>query len=119
MANPVWPDTLPQYVNESGYNESEPDTLIETPFDAGPTGVRNRFTTASTPLRVAIDCTADQATIFRDFYRTTLANGSIPFDWFHPRTRENATLRFRKPVPTYGTFGGINVRITMALEIVE
>ena len=116
MADVVWPPSLPQFVQESGYSESLPDQTIETSMSAGPPKIRRRFTASFRPIQCTIMCTAAQAETFETFDLTTLRGGSLPFDWVNPRTQTPATFRFRKPVPQYSPFGGNNVMISMRLE---
>lgn len=116
MPNPVWPTELPQYVDESGYEEKSPETVLESQMDAGPAKLRRRFTTAYRPFRLSISCDAEQVPYFDTFYETTTAFGTIPFDWVHPRTRAAGTFRFRKPPPAKSVFGGTNVRIAFVIE---
>jgi hypothetical protein len=117
---PTWPTSLPQHVLEQGYNEQVPDQTIETQMDAGPAKVRRRFTTAPRRFGVVVVMDPDQVALFETFYLETLAGGSLPFDWVHPRTRVSTTFRFRKPVPSINPLGngGTDVRVTFGLETV-
>lgn len=114
---PSWPTLLPAFVIESGYQETLEDQTIETSMDTGPAKIRRRFTTAVRRFQVTVQMTPEEADIFETFYLDTLAGGSLPFDWVHPRTRVAKSFRFRKPAPvvTVGASGQI-VRVQMALE---
>lgn len=112
---PSWPASLPQFVQEQGYDESLPDQTVESPMDSGPPKSRRRFTTAFRPLRVTIWCTAEQAEDFEEFYMDDCAAGSLSFTWVHPRTQQAATFRFRKPAPKPQPFGAGNVAYTFNL----
>ncbi|CAB4122388.1 hypothetical protein UFOVP32_16 [uncultured Caudovirales phage] len=118
MANASWPTSLPQYVLENGYSESLEDQTIETQMDTGPAKIRRRFTTTIRKFVIAVQLDPTQMAVFEDFYLTTLAGGSLPFDWVHPRTRAAKTFRFRKPTPQVSMIGGFYSRVSMNLETV-
>ena len=44
MANPTWPASLPQYVQEGGYQETLQDQTVESNMETGPAKIRRRFT---------------------------------------------------------------------------
>lgn len=100
MTRPIWPPSLPQYVQEGGYNEKLPDQKIESTMDSGPPKNRRRFSTNWRPFAFSIKMTPEQAVVFEYFYETTLLGGTLAFDWVHPRTRVAAVMQFRKPSPS-------------------
>lgn len=118
MPNPTWPTTLPQYVLESGYQETTQDQTTETQMEAGPAKIRRRFTKSLKKFQVSMFLTSAQATTFETFWQTTCKGGSIPFDWKHPRTQAAATLRFRTPAPQYSVSGGVNVIVQFNMELI-
>ncbi len=93
MATATWPVTLPDDVLQ-GYLEGFGETLLRTTMDAGPAKQRRRFTAVARPFQVTIELTRDQVAIFDDFFTTTLAGGSLAFDWTHPRTGAAVEFRF-------------------------
>jgi hypothetical protein len=103
---PTWPASLPQHVLQAGYNEQLSDNLVETQMDAGPGKTRRRFTGKVKQFGVTIDCDPTQAATFEAFFEVTLKDGSIPFDWVHPRTRVPLTFKFKKPAPRVSVRGG-------------
>lgn len=117
MSDPVWPTTLPQVVLLDGLSESPPDQSIETPTDAGPGKSRRRQTGTQRAISASIICTKAQVATFDIFWLTTLASGTLNFSWTAPRTGAAATMRFRKPPPSYAALGGGQYRIDMALWI--
>lgn len=116
MPNPAWPGSLPAYVEQAGYNERLPDQTLETAMETGPGKTRQRFTTNVQPFGFVIKMTAAQYATFETFFRTTLAGGSLKFDWVHPRTRVAATYQFRKPPPQMRVEGEACV-VTMTMEM--
>ena len=115
MSDPVWPGTLPSFVAQGGFSESPPDQSIETPTSAGPGKSRRNQTGTQRPIKAVLECSLAQVAIFDDFWLTTLAGGTLQFTWVNPRTQVSATLRFRKPVPTYTCVGGTSYQIEMNL----
>lgn len=118
MPNATWPNTLPAYVLESGFQERLQDQVVESQMDSGPAKIRRRFTKAIRFFACQMLMTPEQTTTFETFWQTTLKGGSLPFDWVHPRTRAATTFRFRSPAPTYSVVGGINVVASFTLEVV-
>ena len=117
MPNPTWPNTLPAYVTESGFNEQFQDQNTESTMDTGPAKTRRRFTKAIRFITCNLNMTAEQVDTFETFFRTTTKGGSLPFDWVHPRTQASTTFRFRNPAPKYSVFGSTNVTATFTLEV--
>jgi hypothetical protein len=96
----VWPVTLPDIPLVEGFSESAPDVTIRTQMDAGPARVRPRYTAGVRPVVGKISCTKAQVETLDVFHVTTLMNGSLPFDWAHPRTGVTKAFRFVK-APKY------------------
>lgn len=116
---PTWPGTLPQYVQESGYREEIQDQTVESAMDTGPAKIRRRFTKSLRKFTISMQMTAAQVTTFETFWQTTVAGGSLSFDWVHPRTRAAATMRFRNPAPAITTIGaGASSVVQFTLEII-
>jgi hypothetical protein len=117
MANPVWPGTLPAFVEESGYSERLPAQSIETAMETGPSKTRRRFSVNVRPFGFTVKMSDAQFAIFDAFYLNTLQGGSLKFDWVHPRTRTAATFQFRLPPPSMRIEGEARV-VTMTMEMV-
>jgi hypothetical protein len=119
MANPLWPVDLPQDVFVDGYDEKFPNAVLRTDMDAGPPKQRRRFTAAVKPMTVVVGLTRDQVESLESFFEDTLGMGAISFDWVHPRTQADVTLRFVggtppevKPEP-----GAARWQATLTLEV--
>jgi hypothetical protein len=96
----VWPGSLPVIPLVDGYRENLPDVLIRTQMDAGPVRVRPRYTAGVRPIQGKISCDKTQLATLDTFFITTLAYGSLPFDWINARTGATFSFRFVKP-PIY------------------
>ena len=118
MARQPWPAGLPQDVSKEGYGESPPDTLLRTSFDAGPVKQRSRTSSAATPVEATMDMTLEELQMFDEFFSQTLVNGSLSFDWIHPRTKAPAVLRFTG-VPKYAAKTGVHFKVDLSLEILN
>jgi hypothetical protein len=119
MTSAVWPSTLPQYVQESGYGETIQDQAIESSVESGPAKIRRRFTKSIRRFQCVMYMTPSQADTFENFWQNTVKGGSLSFSWVHPRTRQAAVLRFRNPAPQLSTMGGgATVVYSFTLELV-
>lgn len=116
MANASWPASLPSYVLEQGYSEQIADQFIETQMEAGSPKRRRRYTRNNRVFTVSMAMDETTSQTFENFYDTTLAGGSLPFDWVHPRRRTTMTFQFRHPVPKLGEVTGSMRVWAFALE---
>ncbi len=118
MSNPLWPATLPAFVLQQGYQETVVDGTIETPVDAGPVKLRRRWTGDNTLITWSVGMTPSQYDTFLAFFKTTLAWGSLPFDWVQPRSQAVTTFRFRKPAPKMTMDSPMQYTVQMNVEVV-
>ena len=91
----VWPADLPQCLIV-GYNDGEPDNLLETQPDAGPPSSRPRSTAAVRPLSGTMKMTRAQIAKLDTFFRTTIVFGSLPFSFPDPTFGGTALVKFPK-----------------------
>jgi hypothetical protein len=101
MTNATWPASLPQDPLAQGFSEQAPNTVIRTTMEAGPPKMRRRFTAGIRNIECQLRLTSAQTDTLDLFFETTLAGGSLSFDWKHPRTGATVTFRFVEP-PSYG-----------------
>lgn len=113
---PIWPPTLPDTPLRDGYQEAEADTVIETPMEAGPPKSRPRVTAGTRAFTCVFEFTGAELAQFKTFYRDTVANGALSFDWTEPVSGATATFKFTKPVPVHTAVGGDVYRTTCALR---
>lgn len=92
---PTWPASLPQSPGIDGYAEQVPNVMIASQMDAGPEKRRKRFTAGVRPFHFRILLKRADVATFDTFYVTTLAGGTLTFDWTHPRTGAVATFAFQ------------------------
>jgi len=95
-----WPATLPQYVDASGYSEKRGNAKLQTQMDSGPEQMRNLYTAVPVYFSVTTTLTSAQVSTLDEFYYITTKNGTLEFDWIHPRTYSEATMRFFGEPPT-------------------
>jgi hypothetical protein len=113
----VWPPSVPQVPEIGGYAESMPAAMLRTEMDVGPAKQRRRFTGAVTPLRCAIVMSKAQLATLDEWFRVTLAMGSLPFEWTHPRTGALRTWRFTEPFVLVPILDGETWRVQLSLEM--
>lgn len=114
---PAWPNTLPQLVMTSGYQEAYPWAVLRTEMDAGPAKVRRRSTAAPRPITAQIRCSSAQLADFESFVATDLAGGALAFTWVEPRTQSAASFRLREAPGYVPSAGGQWWTITLPLEL--
>jgi len=114
----VWPGSLPSVVNWQGYARRLHDTRVRTTMDAGPPKLRSRFTSGMTEHDVpVVYFTKAQWSTLETFYKTTLQQGSLPFDWTDPLTGGSVSFRFVKPPVFGGMLGPDTIAVTLNLEV--
>lgn len=112
----TWPPSLPAHTEIEGYEETPPELAIRSPMDAGPAKTRRRFSAGPTAWTGALLLTPDQVTTLLDFWRETVAGGSLRFEWQHPRTGAAVEMRFaRQPRPQHRAEGLWRVALEMEI----
>ena len=105
-----WPATLPQDVEIPEYSNPFGDRTIRSEMESGPSFARPRSTVGVDPATWRIELTRAQVDILEDFYKNTLAGGSLRFNFLHPRLLTTVEVRFTKapdpkPLPGGTTWG--------------
>ncbi len=80
----IWPTTLPQRPQRSGWKDQAPNNLIRTDMETGSAKVRRRGGDnqwKATALYVLTDAQRDA---LRTFAYDTIKGGALCFDWPHP-----------------------------------
>lgn len=116
MANPVWPNTLPQRVDAPSFKEKPGSNTIRTAMDVGSAKVRRRTTASVRTVDATMMLSRAERDALDAFYTDTLKDGSLAFDWLHPTTQLAATFRFRDP-PEFNAISGTTYVATLPLEI--
>lgn len=94
MATISWPASLPSTFLYNAYTEKFGDNTIVSEMDAGPPKVRKRSNSKPDEFRGSMVMTSDQVDTLRTFWKTTCQDGSLKFDWKHPRTAEAKEAMF-------------------------
>ena len=101
---PTWPATLPEFA-QVGMNVTPQDSVVRSSMDAGPPSRRNRFTATTTDLSYTMLLTGEQIGTLRAFYRDTLRNGALSFDWTDPVDGSAVSIAFKQPPQASGAAG--------------
>ncbi len=88
-----WPATLPQKPLQDGFSSTQIEGRIRTSMSEGPEKVRRRFTAVPEMLSCSFHFTTSQLAEFNNFFTTTLAGGSLAYNWDHPITLQNRICR--------------------------
>ena len=94
MSLPVWPTSLPSDVLRRGFTIAPGNNLLVSEGDTGVGKVRRKGATPpityTDTLRVS---SIEEMTTFDTFYGSTLEDGALRFEDFHPITRASVELR--------------------------
>lgn len=110
-----WPIALQQLLNADDFDMKYGDVTVRSDMDVGPAKVRARYTDAVDTYTCSILMNKTDFETLTDFYKTTLAGGSLPFLFNDPFTGVPTTFRFTVP-PELKPLGGLVFRVSMAWE---
>ncbi len=111
----TWPGGLQQLLGTDSFQLKLGNTLVRSEVDIGPAKVRARFTDAVDVYGCSIMLDYADYGTFTTFYKTTLANGSLPFLFDDPFTGLPATFRFAD-TPQITPIGGRTFNVAMNWE---
>lgn len=101
-----WPETLPDLI-QIGTKVTPDDSVARTPMDAGPSSTRNRFTAVTKSVSRTMKLNGAQVDTLDAFYRDTLRNGALSFDWKDPIDDSAVRMKFKRPIE-HTLLGGRN-----------
>lgn len=118
----VWPVSLPQAFEISGYSEGVADRLLEVQPDMGPPISRQRSTAAPRPANGTMVVDEAQLSAFKTFFNTTLLGGSLPFTFPAQVDAGSPAVgwlaKFTKAaLPRWSPLGGGYWRLSLSLTI--
>lgn len=102
MAN--YPANLPPF--RVPLEIADQDGTIRSATDSGPGKVRRRFTATATYYNARVRMNGTEVGILSDFYRDTLAGGSLSFEMPDPVDDVTKSFRFRGPIEKRIVVGG-------------
>jgi hypothetical protein len=112
----VWPLSLPQRGLARGYTEiPDPNATIRSPVEVGPAKLRPRYSVTARLFTIPLVLDVTQLATLDAFWESTLAFGSLPFDWIHMRTLAAYTYQFRAYQEPQ-VLSGRRFRVELALE---
>ena len=113
----VWPIALQQKLNRAGFQKNYGDTRVATEMDVGPDKVRSRYTRGVDSYECEVWLDMSEVATFETFYKTTLGNGTLPFEFPDPITQVVTEFRFKpKTSPVIRPLGGLTFVLTMSWE---
>lgn len=112
----TWPSSLPDYPEIDGYQESKQDGAVRTQMDAGPPKQRRRFSATITEFDAVFLLDDSEIDTLETFYETTLEEGTLSFDWTHPRKGTTQLFEFRGPYQV-SAIGADLFRVTCPLRV--
>lgn len=90
----TWPTSLPQRPLADSYSEAAEPSTIRTAMEIGPAKMRRRYTSEIKLFTMEFLMSTAQVATFETFFVTTLAAGSLTFDWINHRTDAAVIYRF-------------------------
>lgn len=110
-----WPSTLPQYVDQDGYNQTIQNPVLSTDMDAGPVKKRLRYTFVPEQFSITLTMTKAQFETFVTFFKSTIHFGADVFSWNHPVTQAVANCRFTSVYSAVPH--GLDFKVSISMEI--
>ncbi len=101
---PTWPIELP-HLPFAGVTAADTDAVLRSPMDSGPPSRRNRFTSHIQNIQMPMVLTGSEKAAFDFFFRSTLGNGALAFDWIDPIDDTVVSMAFAVP-PAWALIGG-------------
>ena len=114
MAVIFWPDFLPNTLLIDGLSAKRKSSVIRTSMDSGPQKKRRRYTASIKIFTGKMLLDESQRFELERFYRTTLADGVLRFNFTDPQTLETGEFRFTEDY-TENSIDG-RFEISMSLE---
>lgn len=111
----AWPNSLPQNLESDGFSEELGDNTIRSTMEVGLDKVRKRYTKSVDKVTGQMKLDATQYATLKNFYKTTLNSGTLPFTFLDPITQESNDYRFLS-TPKSRSIGGNYFLVTMSWE---
>lgn len=112
----AWPSDVPYRAQRSSFSEAPEVYKAEFKPTPGQQILRERTRMLIDLLEFDIWVNGSQYESFLTFYRTTLANGILPFTMIHPRTETVATFVFTDP-PAMNDLGYNLFKISLKMRL--
>ena len=90
----TWPSELPTTPLLQGYSEAIPNNTLRSSVDSGPAKVRRKGGLMPFPITASMNLTSEQVDALEEFISDTLMEGTLRFEWAHPRTKATIESRF-------------------------
>lgn len=100
----LWPSTLPERPGLPTRDERQ-DARLRADPDQGPSLIRRRFTAAVRTIEVPVLFTGTERVAFDAFWKDTLDEGTLRFQWVDPVTDDPVMYRFVRP-PSWAALRG-------------
>jgi len=112
----TWPASLPQQLDQDGYQETEGKGVVRSQIEGQHTQARPRSTAVPGPLNGNLTMTGAQVSVLDSFYCNDCALGSRRFQWIDQTTGMTAMFRFTAS-PEFTTVGPDLYVAALKLEV--
>ena len=110
-----FPDTLPP-PEQSRWREKPYNDIIEFKPEVGPAILRQRSGRVGASYRISLLLDQAQRATLLEFYHTDLFGGVAAFNYLHPHTGVQKTVRFKTNSLTFSAAGPFSVEANFTLE---
>ena len=111
----AWPSTIQQAFNQGDFALTDEDNVIRSTVDIGKPKRRRRYTASRETFNGSFIVDATGYAVFKAFFDTTLAAGSLPFTHDHPITGTSADFEFLGPY-SLSVKGGYYYQVTISFR---
>jgi len=111
----AWPNTLPDFVEQEGFQKSIGNNVLRSSMDVGLDKLRKRYLKQIDTQSSTMTLDRTQYTTLETFYLTTLSGGVLPFTFVDPITLVASDYRFTAP-PSIRSKGGNYFVVTFGWE---
>lgn len=109
----TFPASLQNKFNQAGFQHELGDSSITSEVDVGLPKKRQRYTSSPDTFNGTIELHMDDYSDLRTFFKTTLASGSLTFNFEHPITKVTSEFQF-VGAPSITTIGGNYFRVSFS-----
>lgn len=113
-----WPSDVNTYARTGTYSENPDTNFAEFAPEVGPPKRRRRMSISSDTITFSVWMKAAECASFLTFYRTALADGTLPFIRTRPRTGTTETFYFTGQAPQMKDVGYNLYEVQMTMKSV-
>jgi hypothetical protein len=111
-----WPSTVPARPSVRGFNQVGRDNVVRSKPDFGPSKTRRRYTADTIYYSCQYEMTLGEWAYLEAFYWSTVASGTLSFNWVHPLTGTSTEVMFFGGPPSHSPLTPLVMVVSFVLE---